>query len=59
MMRTAPESQARTTKKSAALVAMVLRPRFRVRRERRRIIGIRARVMRDQSRAMKPAFGKS
>lgn len=54
-MRTQPESQDRATKKSAMFEASVLGPRFRVRRERRTRMGIRARIMRDQSKAMKPA----
>ena len=54
-MRTQPESQDKATKKSAMFDAGVFRPRFRVRRERRTSIGIRARAMRDQSKAMKPA----
>jgi hypothetical protein len=39
------------------LEAMLERPRFRVRRVRRIIRGLRATVMRVQSRAMKLAVG--
>jgi len=54
-IRTQPESHDRATKKSAVFEAGVLRLRFRVRRERRTRMGIKAKIMRDQSKAMKPA----
>lgn len=56
-MRTIPESHERTIKPSAKLEAGDERPRFRVRREMRMRIGMRARLINDQSRAMKLAFG--
>ena len=55
LMRTQPDSQARTTNMSAMLDAGVVCPRFRDRIVMRIRIGIKANVIKVQSRAMKPA----
>lgn len=54
-MSTHPDSQPRMTKPSATFDANEFMARFRVRTYTRMIIGMRAIVMRDQSKAIKPA----